>query len=303
MGAKDDGAVSSTGIAVEGLHHYTISVADIDESAAWYSKVLGFKSIYQNDGHAWGKVAYMQAPGFLLEMFETPDPRPLPSYAGGPEPDTDLKVSGHKHFALLHRNLTDAVEELKALDANVVSFKIVSFEGMGEFRAVFLADHTGGLIELPEDDSSVGAPSPGTTLGKEPLAIKGLHHVALCVEDRDEAVEWYSKMLGFTVATTFEVPHIGLSSAMMQGPGFWMEIHCMAGAAPVPAERRDPASDVRTLGNKYFALGVKDAGIAAEQLERSGVNILSVDETVKGIRRVFISDNSGIPIELFQLVN
>jgi methylmalonyl-CoA/ethylmalonyl-CoA epimerase len=303
MGAKDDGAVSSTGITVEGLHHYTISVADIDESAAWYSKVLGFKSIYQNNGHQWGKVAYMQAPGFLLEMFEPPDPQPLPSYAAGPEPDTDLMVSGHKHFALLHRNLTDAVEELKALDANVVSFKIVSFEGMGEFRAVFLADRTGGLIELPEDDSPAAARGLGTSLGKGPLAIKGLHHVAICVQDRDEAVEWYSKMLGFTVATTFEVPPIGLRSAMMQGPGFWMEVHCMAGAAPVPAERRDPVSDTRTLGNKYFALGVRDAGRAAERLKESGVDILAVDGTVKGIHRVFISDNSGIPIELFQLVN
>lgn len=76
----------------------------------------------------------------------------------------------------------------------------------------------------------------------------------------------------------------------------------MADSTPVPPERRDPQTDVQTLGNKYFALGVKDAARAAQQLEKAGVSIVATD-TAPGIRRVFVSDNSGNPIELFQLVN
>jgi glyoxylase I family protein len=136
----------------------------------------------------------------------------------------------------------------------------------------------------------------------QPLAVKRLHHVAICVPDREEAIRWYSDTLGFTVATSFEIPTIGLRSAMMQGPGFWMEIHCMADSAPVPTERRDPQMDVQTLGNKYFALAVKDAERASERLKRAGVAIVGID-TAPGISRIFISDNSGNPIELFQLVN
>ncbi|HEY5530262.1 MAG TPA: VOC family protein [Thermoleophilia bacterium] len=287
---------------IEGLHHYTISVADIDESVRWYKDVLGFKLIYQNRRHDWGQVAYVQAPGFLLEMFEVPDPKPLPSYAAGPEPDTDLFVCGHKHFAILHPSVREAVKQLEALGANVGSFKEVSLEGVGTFRATFITDNGGYLIEVAEPQSSSGREEPNRATEKRPLAIMALHHVAISVPDREEAVQWYSEKFGFTVATTFEIPAIGLRSAMMQGPGFWMEIHCMAGSVPVPEERRIPATDVLTLGNKYFSLAVKDAGRAADALASTGVSIVASETTEWG-HRVFVSDNSGIPIELFQLVN
>lgn len=298
---KNSGPAPAIG-EVEGLHHYTISVADLDEAVRWYGRVLGFKLVYQNGRHQWGRVGYMQAPGFLLEVFEVPHPRPLPSYAAGPEPDTDLSVCGHKHMALLHGNVDQAVDELQALGENVLSFKRVSLEGIGEFVAAFFADNTGGLIELPQDDVPERSLGSDRDLKRGPLGITRLHHVAICVPDREEAVRWYSDILGFSLATSFEVPSIGLRSAMMQGPGFWMEIHCMAGAAPVPIERRDPRVDVQTLGNKYFALAVRDAASASERLKKAGVAIVATDTTF-GIHRVFISDNSGNPIELFQLVN
>jgi catechol 2,3-dioxygenase-like lactoylglutathione lyase family enzyme len=295
-------AGSAVGVQVTGLHHYTISVANMDESVQWYSRALGFELIYERRDHDWGKVGYMRAPGLLLELFEVRDPKPLPAYAAGPEPDTDLMVCGHKHFALLHKSVAEAVEELHALRANVVSFKRVSLEGIGEFNAAFVADNTGGLIEVGEPS---GPPCPSRTervLGVRPLDIIGLHHVAISVPDREEAIRWYSEVLGFTTATTFEVPHIGLKSAMMQGPRFWMEVHCMAGSQPVPEERLDPYTDVQILGNKYFSLGVEDAGRAVEQLDKAGVRIVR-NERALGLHRVFISDNSGIPIELFQVVN
>ncbi|MFH0916169.1 MAG: VOC family protein [bacterium] len=289
-------------VEVEGLHHYTISVASLDEAVRWYGRVLGFKLIYQHGRHRWGRVGYMQAPGFLLEIFEVPSPKPLPSYAAGPEPDTDLSVCGHKHFALLHGNVDEAVEKLESLGEKVLSFKRVSLEGIGEFVAAFFADNTGGLIELPQDDAPAGPSDSGGLSRTGPLAIKTLHHVALCVPDREEAVQWYADVFGFSVATSFEVPAIGLRSAMMQGPGFWMELHCMADSSPVPIERRDPHTDVQTLGNKYFALAVKDAAAAAERLKKAGVSIVAT-EAVPGVHRVFLSDIAGNPIELFQLVN
>ena len=302
MDTKKNNPADQAVVEVEGLHHYTISVASLDEAVGWYGRVLGFKLIYQNGQHQWGRVGYMQAPGFILEIFEVRSPKPLPSYAAGPEPDTDLSVCGHKHFALLHGNVAAAVDELQTLGEKVLSFKRVSLEGIGEFVAAFFADNTGGLIELPQDDGPTGPSDSGARPRQGPLPIKGLHHVAICVPDREEAVRWYADVFGFSLATSFEVPAIGLRSAMMQGPGFWMELHCMADSTPVPIERRDPQTDVQTLGNKYFALGVKDAKLAAERLEKAEVSIVAT-EAVPGVHRVFISDNSGNPIELFQLMN
>jgi methylmalonyl-CoA/ethylmalonyl-CoA epimerase len=305
--AKAAAAAGSAGgvVSVEGFHHYTISVADLEESIAWYARVLGFKLIYANKSHKWGKVAYLQGPGFLLEMFQVPDPKPVPSYTAGPEPDTDLSVCGHKHMALLHDSVPEGIDELHALGADVRATKRVKFEGIEEFYAVFFADNTGGLIELPED-----GPPPGgrptrdlsKRFGDKPLAAKALHHVAICFPEREEAIEWYSRVFGFTVAKRFEVPQVGLVSGMMQAPGFWMEVHSIAGSSPVPSERRIPSVDVQTLGNKYFALGVRDLGKAAGRLEKAGVEI--IEEEISGVtRRLFINDFAGNALELFQLMN
>ena len=76
----------------------------------------------------------------------------------------------------------------------------------------------------------------------------------------------------------------------------------MAAAKPVPTERQHPQTDVQTLGNKYFALGVKDVGSAAERNSKRRREHRG-RQTAPGIRRVWISDNSDNPIELFQLVN
>lgn len=89
---------------------------------------------------------------------------------------------------------------------------------------------------------------------------------------------------------------------MMQAPGFWLELHCKAGSAPVPAERRDPRTDIQTLGNKYFSLAIKDSAVALELLERAGVDIVVAEPPV-GADRFFVRDISGNPIELVQVVN
>jgi len=296
--ASDGTAPGPALVPVEGLHHYTICVADIDESVRWYGSAFGFTLVGRNGDHPLGTAAYMEGHDLRLEMFEVPDARPVPGYAAGPEPDTDLSVCGHKHMALLlPGSLGQAGAALEALGVPVVDTKIVSLEGIGEFRALFITDNNGALVELPED----GRPGRTSHIREAgvggPLAVQGLHHVALCVHDRDEAMKWYSKTLGFTVATTFEVPAIGLKTAMMQCPGFWVELHSLAGALPVPPERRQPLTDLLTLGNKYFALTVTDLDGAVERLVRAGVDPL-LDFESGGARHVFVSDISGSPIEL-----
>jgi len=289
-------------VSIRGLHHYTISVADLDESVAWYAATLGFQAPASRHDHPWGPAGYLAGPGCLLEMLEVPDGRAVPPYARGPEPDTDLTVCGHKHMALLLGGTLDsALVELHGLNASVVDVKKVSLEGIGEFKAAFIADNSGGLIELPENGGSphpsAAPPATGPDGRPRPLVVQGLHHVALAVPDREQAIEWYSRVLGLTVATTFEVPAIGLRTAMMQGPGFWIELHSMAGALPVPVERRDPRTDLLTLGNKYFALVVDQLDGVPEVLRKNGVSI-GAEISAGGERRLFVSDMAGNPVEL-----
>ncbi len=286
-------AKDSVPIRVEGIHHYTISVAHLDESIKWYTEKLGFKLIYQLKIRGVGKMCYMQAPGFLLEIFEVSNPRPLPAYRSNP--DTDLTVRGHKHFAILVQDTQQAVKELEALSVNVVSLKQV-----GSLSAAFITDSTGNLIELLQVRPSLCPADPNKTLGREPIALEKIHHVAINGPSRDEAAKWYNEKFGFAVAGVSEIAEIGLKINFMQAPGFILEIFEAVNAAPIPQERLKPYTDLQTLGNKYFSLGVKDAGKAAEGLRALGVEIVAT-EKADGVYRVFISDNSGMMIELFQL--
>ena len=106
-------------------------------------------------------------------------------------------MCGHKHLALLHGNVAEAVDELQALGEKVLSFKRVDLEGVGEFVAAFIGDNTGGLIEMPRTTAPSRFPGARPDSKQGPLRITRLHHVAICVPDREEAVRWYSDILRF----------------------------------------------------------------------------------------------------------
>ena len=70
-------------IKINGVNHFAISVADLEESLAWYERVFGFRVLDRSEIPGTGvQVSHMQAPGFLLEVFCAPRLHPP---AGGPE--------------------------------------------------------------------------------------------------------------------------------------------------------------------------------------------------------------------------
>jgi methylmalonyl-CoA/ethylmalonyl-CoA epimerase len=132
------------------------------------------------------------------------------------------------------------------------------------------------------------------------IEIVGLNHCAISVPDLEETIKWYEEKFGFTVIGRSEIPGINVKVAHMQGVGFILEIFEAEGAAPLPEDRRYPNRDLRTHGHKHFSVGVKDARKAAKELEEMGVEIAMVAE-VDGTYGVFVRDNSGNLIEVFQV--
>jgi glyoxylase I family protein len=111
----------------------------------------------------------------------------------------------------------------------------------------------------------------------------GIHHVALNVADVDEAVAFYTEILGGRLRD--DRPDFGIAGAWIDFGA--QQLHLIE--APVP----------RNLG-QHFAVRVGDIDAAVEELRAHGIEI--ADPVGPASRRqTFLDDPAGNVIELHQV--
>jgi catechol 2,3-dioxygenase-like lactoylglutathione lyase family enzyme len=110
----------------------------------------------------------------------------------------------------------------------------------------------------------------------------GIHHVAICVRDADEAVTFYTDVLGFTVLPR---PDFGFG-------GFWLD----AGGQQVHLMQ----SESSRSGGDHFAIRVDDLEAAVADIRASGVTVNTIDHMQGAGHQAFLHDPSGNFIELNQ---
>ncbi|MFT4089452.1 MAG: VOC family protein [Asticcacaulis sp.] len=125
------------------------------------------------------------------------------------------------------------------------------------------------------------------------------HHGGVSVPDLDEAIKWYSEKLGFSVEARFDIPPIPAEVAMLVNGDLRIELFEVPGAAPLPPERRQPNTDVKTHGNKHMSFAVACVEPFAEELEKRGVDIVWVRRFEFGAN-IFIRDIAGNLIEFVE---
>jgi len=125
------------------------------------------------------------------------------------------------------------------------------------------------------------------------------HHGGVSVPDLDAAIAWWRTVLGFEVEARFPIPAIPADVAMLVNGPLHIELFQVAGAKPLPAERRQPDTDVYTHGNKHVSFAVQNVRDFAEELKRRGADIVWVKEMKHG-SNIFIRDNAGNLIEFVQ---
>jgi methylmalonyl-CoA/ethylmalonyl-CoA epimerase len=108
------------------------------------------------------------------------------------------------------------------------------------------------------------------------LASATPHHFSIAVPDMDRAIEFWTGIFGFRLERRFEVAAIGGLGAFLRSPSIQLELWQLAGAAPVPEERKKPNTDLLTNGTKHIAFQVPDLPAALEALHRHGVAIAAV---------------------------
>lgn len=133
------------GISINGINHVAISVADFEESIAWYERVFGFTVIDRSEIPGTGiRVSHMQGVNFQLEIFCAPNANPLPEDRR--IPNQDLLTHGNKHFSFGVKDAHKAKDEMEAMGVDIAF--VAEVDGT---YGVFIRDNTGNLIEIFEE--------------------------------------------------------------------------------------------------------------------------------------------------------
>lgn len=126
------------------------------------------------------------------------------------------------------------------------------------------------------------------------------HHLGVSVRDMSGSIDWWQRMLGFTLERRYWLDSIPAEIAMLANGALHVELLCRPDVKPADAERRVPDDDLRTCGNKHIALSVRDVRAMVEVLRHKGVDVVWVKDLPNGRSASFIRDYEGNLIELVQ---
>jgi methylmalonyl-CoA/ethylmalonyl-CoA epimerase len=127
-------------------HHVGISVANMQDSIAWYQKNLAFEFLSQRDfSEIKTQIAFLKHGDFQIELFEHYETQPIEKERT--HPLTDMKYQGTKHICFV---MEDGLEEIfakfKTDGVDTVMGPILS--PPKDAMMGFIRDNTGNLIEI-----------------------------------------------------------------------------------------------------------------------------------------------------------
>lgn len=125
-------------------HHVGISVPNLEESIAWYHKMLGFDVIRRMRQAANPEMTFalLQRGDCYIELFQVVGARPMPEYRS--DPTADLYVHGTKHIAFRVKDARAAADILKAKGAEIALGPVEN----PRVVFVFIRDNSGNTFEL-----------------------------------------------------------------------------------------------------------------------------------------------------------
>ena len=126
------------------IDHVGISVANLEESVAWYVEKLGFELArpLNRNADSPSNIARIRKGDFSIELFEIEGAAPLPEYRR--DPRADLRVHGLAHFAF---RVDDALAFQAELEARGVEVVMRASED-GRSNFFFVSDNSGNTFEF-----------------------------------------------------------------------------------------------------------------------------------------------------------
>jgi catechol 2,3-dioxygenase-like lactoylglutathione lyase family enzyme len=133
-----------------GLDHFAINVTDLQRSADWYQRVLGFTVL-----HKWGTTWMVGRDNIKIGLFLRPDAKPLPDI------DSQLIIQ-HVAFLVDGDKFADAQQALTQ-----AGVKFDPPEDTGIAYSIFFNDPDGHLLEITTYHA-VPAPAPPSNASTSP---------------------------------------------------------------------------------------------------------------------------------------
>ncbi len=248
-----------------GLEHVTITVADLDKSVAFYSRIFG--NTVLKEKHS--KRHYIQmGPNYLA----------LDPLGNG------HKARGGNQFCLSVANFQVA-DVKRSLDTLGVPHKESAIEG------VVIPDRDGILTELWMDNSwsqlgsaaPVSVPASGAPL----LRSTGINHLVLAVSDPEKSIGFYEKFLGPAQRMAAR-PADNLSARILFRPGK----HQLQLA---PLNQGIHSSGQKPGIDHFGIIAEFDRPTMVKQLESAGATVLPPIEDGSGID---FTDPDGVRIQV-----
>ena len=125
-------------------------------------------------------------------------------------------------------------------------------------------------------------------------------HAGISVGDLEASIAWYRDMLGFELLRVVDLPEDTGRVALLRQGDFILEFFLLPDAAPLPEERRHPATDLRTQGIKHVAYAVPDIDAFMTELKAKDVDVVWDVVVHDGDKCAFVRDNSGNLVEFVE---
>lgn len=125
------------------------------------------------------------------------------------------------------------------------------------------------------------------------------HHGGVSVPSLAQAIDWYRDMLGFEVERRFHIEKANADVAFVRKGVLRFELFEVAGASPLPDDRRFPPSDLKTHGNKHLAFRVANLDAFLADVEARGADVAMVVREGFG-KGCFLRDCAGNLIEFVE---
>lgn len=136
------------------------------------------------------------------------------------------------------------------------------------------------------------------------LASLGLYDIAFTVSDIDASIDWYSKILNFTLVkrSTFDIPEGRATAVIMAGAGIKLELLYIPGGKKIDAMFAPVPAHLIPIGNKAIVFQVEDIKIASAELADKGISFIWRERylTDGGMLSTMIEDMDGNKINIFQ---
>ncbi|HEY9205596.1 MAG TPA: VOC family protein [Candidatus Methanoperedens sp.] len=135
--------------------------------------------------------------------------------------------------------------------------------------------------------------------------IKTIDHIGIMVNDLQKSVDFYTSVLGFSVATKIEMAEAGISAVFIEKNGSKIELMEYRGKK-IP-ERSEVAK--LKLGensipiNDHITFSVDDIESTVNEFKKKGVVFdLEPMQLEKGMKLAYFKDPNGVPIELIEYI-